>query len=92
MHWNVFQLKDNLQSAVDQYGNFLKFNTSGKLTYVECCFLPLKTGCQWHTQPCGFQKRQRICLLFFRKKEDGTFEEIYKNLRDRCRKRRKKRH
>ncbi|MDR1055812.1 MAG: hypothetical protein LBL90_08335 [Prevotellaceae bacterium] len=41
--------------------------------------------------PCDFPKRQPAYYYFSRWKEDGIFEEIHENLRDKCRGRQKKR-
>ncbi|MDR1056361.1 MAG: IS5 family transposase [Prevotellaceae bacterium] len=54
-------------------------------------FYLVKTGSQCRMLPSDFPKRQLAYYYFPRWKEDGTFEEIHENLRDKCRERQKKR-
>ncbi|MDR1098819.1 MAG: transposase [Tannerella sp.] len=57
---------------------------------VNAIFYLLKTGCQWHMLSRDFPKWQPVYYYFSRWKEDGTFEEIHENLRDKCREWQKK--
>jgi putative transposase len=84
-------LTDSQYDAMIQIiGDILRKRKHSLGEILNAVFYLLKAGSQWRMLPCDFPKWQPVYYYFSRWKEDGTFEAIHENVRDKCREQQKK--